>query len=83
MATKKRITVDDISEATFILPEDIIATLKDMNIVERKADGKKAAFIDKSAIISWMSNNKIDMRGPVNEDAFMNSFEQSSNAIEG
>jgi hypothetical protein len=70
--TKDTITVKHISEGTFILPEDIISTMKEMDIVERRPSGEVEAVINKSAVVKWMAKNRVDMVGPVDQRAFIN-----------
>ncbi|KAF2664490.1 histone acetyltransferase, MYST family [Microthyrium microscopicum] len=71
LPAKKKISVQEITEATSILPEDIIATLKEMDLMERKRDRDGHAYVNKSAVISWMAMNRVDMMGPVDENAFV------------
>jgi hypothetical protein len=77
LPTTELITVKSISEATFILPEDVIATVKDMDVVSRSASGH--AIINKSAVATWMANNGVDMAGPVDETAFIDQPRISQN----
>jgi MOZ/SAS family len=77
--TKDIVTVKSISEATYILPEDVIATLKDMDIVERRAKGKTDAVINKAAIVKWMAKNRVDMVGPVDQRFFINQPPEDEN----
>jgi hypothetical protein len=46
-----------------------------MNVMERKSDGKGEAFISKPAVISWMATSRVDMVGPVDENAFIDLSE--------
>jgi len=64
------VTVKSISEATYILPEDVIATLNEMDVIERSSRSDDAA-LNKPAIISWMTTNRIGPHGPVDETAFI------------
>jgi hypothetical protein len=66
------ITVRLMSEETFIMPEDIISTMKDMSLLERrrKKDGE-VIIVNKAALLKWMTQNRIELVGPVDPEAFL------------
>ncbi|KAI9801696.1 MAG: hypothetical protein M1833_002378 [Piccolia ochrophora] len=66
---RKPITIRFISKATFILPEDILAALKDMNVLSpRKRGDAAAAVVSKHRVREWARLNRVDLR-PIVEDA--------------
>ncbi|TKA81223.1 hypothetical protein B0A49_00493 [Cryomyces minteri] len=73
--SKKPLTVRALSEATWILPDDIIAALKAMGVVEarRKADGRpdKRVVIDRAKVRAWAAANRVGMAGPVDREALV------------
>jgi MOZ/SAS family protein len=69
---KTVITVSGIRDETFILPEDIIATMKEMDIIEKKTGADHGALVNKAAVVKWMAKNRVDMVGPVDPLAFVN-----------
>jgi hypothetical protein len=81
----KTISVEAITEGTYIATEDVIGTLRDMGVLERRANvsgkGKKSigggvadmggiAVISKAKVRDWMMRNKVSPRSPVVEEAF-------------
>jgi len=72
LSPKETVTVKFISAGTFILPEDIVASLKEMDVVERRKVGDAEAVINRAKIRSWMARNRVDMAGPVDPKAFVN-----------
>jgi hypothetical protein len=72
LSPKETVTVKSISEGTFILPEDIVASLKEMDVVERRKVGDADAVINRAKVRSWMARNRVDMAGPVDPKAFVN-----------
>ncbi|KAL2355180.1 acyl-CoA N-acyltransferase [Cryomyces antarcticus] len=70
---KKPLTVRALSEATWILPDDIIAALKAMGVVEarRKADGRpdEGVVISRARVRAWAAANEVGMAGPVDRKA--------------
>jgi histone acetyltransferase MYST1 len=71
LPVRKPSSVKSIAEATFILPEDIISTLKEMDIISatRKADG--SIIISKSAVKEWVTKHRVDISAVVDETAFL------------
>ncbi|KAF2101458.1 histone acetyltransferase, MYST family [Rhizodiscina lignyota] len=67
---KKPVTVKDISDETYIVPEDVIATLKDMGVLERKKRGSAEAVVNKVLVKRWMEANGVSLKPPVDLDAF-------------
>jgi hypothetical protein len=64
------LTVDEMSQATYILPEDLICAMKEMQVLEtRGKDGKPV--INKAAVARWMTKNKADMLYPIDSTAFI------------
>jgi MOZ/SAS family len=72
LSPKETVTVKSISSGTYILPEDIVASLKEMDVVERRKIGEAEAVINRAKVRSWMAQNRIDMAGPVHANAFVN-----------
>jgi hypothetical protein len=72
VSPKATVTVKSISAGTYILPEDIVASLKEMDVVERRKVGDAEAVVNRARVCSWMIRNRVDMAGPVDADAFIN-----------
>jgi hypothetical protein len=73
----KPVSVQALSEGTYIVAEDVVATLKEMGVLERRSSivvaGKKkvsGAAINKGKIKEWMAKNSVSSRSPVVEEAF-------------
>ncbi|QIW98869.1 hypothetical protein AMS68_004387 [Peltaster fructicola] len=66
---KKTVTIKDISDATWILPDDIILALKEMDVYEqRKAGG---ILIHKSKVRAWAEQHGVSKESPVDVGAFI------------
>ena len=63
------VTIEDLSQATFILPDDIVSALQYMGLAERNKKGSKIN-IDKCAILRWLDRNNLDHTLPVDYDYF-------------
>lgn len=59
-------------EKTYIVPEDIIATLQTMDVLEQKKKGGADAVINKAKVRAWADTHKVDLKAcPVDPDAFV------------
>ncbi|KAI9676846.1 MAG: hypothetical protein M1817_006685 [Caeruleum heppii] len=74
LPVRKATTVQMVSKETFILPEDIITTLKEMNVHSptRRADG--TVVLNKGRIRAWASRNGLDLRPVVDPNAFSDEW---------
>ncbi|KZF21786.1 hypothetical protein L228DRAFT_261915 [Xylona heveae TC161] len=70
-ASEPAFSVKDISDITYILIDDIIATLKEMKLLgrEKRVDG--SIVISKESVRQWANRNRIDLRNPVDPEAFL------------
>ena len=70
----KRVTIQEISEDTYILPEDIVSTLLQMGVLgTTRMDGSKV--VAKDAVRDWLRMSKIDARLPIAEDGWLSPEE--------
>lgn len=70
--SKRTLTVQDLREKTYIVPEDIIATLQAMDVLEQKKRGGAEVVINKAKVRAWAEASKVDItRLPVDADAFV------------
>lgn len=77
---KKVVTVKWISENAFMLPDDVTAALKEMNVlnVKRKVDG--TAVVNKAKVREWAKGNGVDVHLTpfVNADGFVDGWVPST-----
>jgi histone acetyltransferase HTATIP len=70
--SKRTLTVLDLREKTYIVPEDIIATLQAMDVLEHKKKGGAEAVINKAKVRSWADSHRINLQSlPVDPEAFV------------
>ena len=72
---KESLTVMDLSNETFIMPEDIINTLLWMNVLGSKQ--KDEIMLNKISIRNWMQRTSTDLRSVLDDDGFVTSAEAS------
>ena len=68
--SKKTLTVQDLGQKTFIVPDDIITTLQAMDVMEQKKRGGAEFVINKAKVRAWVEKHKVDLKSPVDEEAF-------------
>ncbi|MCJ1271758.1 hypothetical protein MMC22_011663 [Lobaria immixta] len=68
---KTTLTVGEIADRCWILPEDVIVALKETGglLAKKKADG--SAVVNKAKIRDWVKARGIDLTPPVSEDLFL------------
>lgn len=72
MKAKTTLSVGELAELCWILPEDVIVALKEISgalSAKKKADG--SAVVSKSKIRDWVRANDVDLTPPVCEDGFV------------
>jgi len=67
---KKTITVKKISDDTYIIPDDIITTLKEMGILEQRKKGNAKTVINKANARAWAQGHRVSLLSPVDMEAF-------------
>lgn len=61
----------DLRNETYIVPDDIITTLQDMDVLEHKRKGGADAVINKAAVRRWMEGHNVGVEGPVDPEGFI------------
>ena len=74
MKTKMAMTIREIAEACWVLPEDVLVVLQEMGVIapKKKADG--SVVISKARVRQWVSTNKVDLTPPVDEKDFLEEW---------
>jgi len=81
MKGKKVMSVKDIAEECWVLPEDVIGSLKRMGVagVKRKDGG---VGMSKKAVREWVARAGVDLTPPVSEDAFLIEWVDEEEEVE-
>ena len=74
MKAKRTLSVGEIAELCWVLPEDVVATLKDMGLLtaSKRADG--AAIMNKAKLRDHISKRGLDLTPPVSEEGFLDEW---------
>ncbi|CAF9907434.1 MAG: hypothetical protein ALECFALPRED_003327 [Alectoria fallacina] len=71
---KRTLSVGELAEACWVLPEDVVGTLKDMRVLtaSKRADG--AAVISKAKLREYVLNRGLDPTPPISEEGFLDKW---------
>ena len=76
---KKTFTVNDISESTYLLPEDVVIALKEMNVLNPKKRADGTVLASKAKVRDWAIANNIDLTPVVDPSAMVDYPELEAN----
>ena len=71
MKTKSSLSVAELAEKCSMLPEDVMAALKDMGVVggRKRVDG--SVVVSKARLRNFVARSGLDLTPPINEDGFL------------
>ncbi|KAL8893167.1 MAG: hypothetical protein Q9215_000173 [Flavoplaca cf. flavocitrina] len=75
LRNKSTLSVKEIADASWMLPEDVITTLKEMDVLEtKKVKNQYGSIINKTRVRAWLTESKINLAAPVDEAGFAEDF---------
>ncbi|CAI6334635.1 unnamed protein product [Periconia digitata] len=81
---KRTLSVADLRDETYIAVDDIISTLQSMDVLEHRKKGGAQALINKAKVRIWAETYKVDLKNPVDPDAFViETSEEEEDGEEG
>ncbi|KAL8706226.1 MAG: hypothetical protein Q9201_000732 [Fulgogasparrea decipioides] len=75
LGTKNKTTlrVQEIADICWMLAEDVVETLKEMDVVgTQQKDG--TVVVSKARVREWVSVNKVDLKPPIDMDGFVKGY---------
>lgn len=71
MKIKSTMTVEELATRCWLLPEDAIAAMKNMDVLEKskKADG--GLLVSKTGVKEWVAKDRIDLTSPISAEGFI------------
>lgn len=72
---QKTVRIKHVSDETWILPEDIVAALKEMDVLEKRKTASGSIVVNKSKIRAWAEKNKVSKKPVVDVEAFVEEEE--------
>ncbi|KAL8722653.1 MAG: hypothetical protein Q9225_000885 [Loekoesia sp. 1 TL-2023] len=71
---KTTLSVEEIAESCWMLAEDVISTLKEMDVLGTKKKKDGTLVVSKARLREWVSMNKVDLTPPVDEGGFAEDY---------
>ena len=81
--SKKLVTIKDISDATYIMPQDIVAALRKMEVVETRHTATGSVVINKSKVRAWAETHNVSTEPVIDIDAFVEYEEEADGVLDG
>jgi hypothetical protein len=77
---RKIVSIKDISEQTWIQAEDVVAALKEMNVLETRKTASGNVVVNKRKVLEWAERNRVSLEPVVDEVAFIEEEEEDEDA---
>ena len=71
MKVKTTMTVEEIATRCWLLPEDAVAALKSMDVLEKSKKADNDLVVSKARVREWVAKYKVDLTSPVSAEAFI------------
>lgn len=68
---RKQLSVKDVSDATWILQEDVVAALREMDVVERRKTAGGNIVVNKGRVREWVQRNGVSEVPLIDLEAFV------------
>ncbi len=76
MPGKRTMGVKEISDATWILPDDVVGALKEMNVVETRKTASGNVVVSKSKVKAWVEKHGVSLVPLIDVEAFVDAEEE-------
>ncbi|KAL9000814.1 MAG: hypothetical protein Q9169_000568 [Polycauliona sp. 2 TL-2023] len=75
LKNRSTLSVEEIAAACWMLPEDVITTLREMDVVgTKKTENEHSIMINKARVRAWMLESNADLTAPVDEAGFTEDY---------
>lgn len=68
---KKVLSVKDLAEKTWIMPEDVVVALKEMDVFEKRKTASGNIVVSKSKVRAWVEKQNVSLDSIVDVDHFV------------
>jgi hypothetical protein len=79
---KKTVSVKTISDGTWIMPEDVVAALKEMDCLEARKTASGSLVVNKGRVREWAEKHRVVLAPVVDVDAFVEEEESELSDVE-
>ena len=78
---QRAVSIKELSDETWILPEDVIAALKEMNVLEKRKTASGNIVINKGKVRTWAEKARVSMEPVVDIDSFLPEATSNSEMV--
>lgn len=75
---KKTMSVKRVSERTWILAEDVVAALREMDVAEGRKTASGNLVVNKNRVRSWVERHRVNLEPVVDAQAFLLEADEQS-----
>lgn len=68
MKAKSAMSIGEVAETCWMLPEDVIGALKEMEVLAAKKATDGSAVVNKATLREWVMKSGVDLASPVSEE---------------
>ena len=72
--SKTSLSVAEVAERCWMLPEDVVVAMKNIGAVEGKKRADGGVVVSKGKVREWIAKNSADMTPPVRDDGFLEKW---------
>ena len=80
---KNTMTVEELATRCWLLPEDAIAALKSMDVLEKSKKAAGGLVVSKAGVKEWVAKSRIDLTSPISAEGFVEDAMPQENWHEG
>ncbi|KAI6888540.1 hypothetical protein KC360_g897 [Hortaea werneckii] len=80
---KKTVTIKEISEETYIMQEDVVAALREMDVVESRKTASGSVVVNKAKLRAWAEKMGVSTEPLIDENAFVQDEESEEDVESG
>ena len=68
---KKTVTIKEVSEETYIMQEDVVAALREIDVLESRTTASGNVVVNKSKLRGWAEKHSVSAEPLIDENAFV------------
>ncbi|RMY65055.1 hypothetical protein D0863_09381 [Hortaea werneckii] len=80
---KKTVTIKEISEETYIMQEDVVAALREMDVVEGRKTASGSVVVNKAKLRAWAEKVGVSTEPLIDENVFVEDEESEEDVESG
>ena len=71
MKAKSSMTVAEVAQGCWMLVDDVVVVLKEMEVLAVRTKGDGSVVVSKARVREWAEANDVDLTPPVDEECFV------------